>query len=67
MPCAPNSRAVRASCGVSAFARTPHAARFVGPFHQGREFAGQLRLQHGDLALQHLARRAVDGDPVALS
>ena len=38
----------------------------VGPAHQGRELARQLRLDHGDGAVQHLAGRAVDGDDVAL-
>ena len=41
-------------------------ARLVGPVHEGRELARQLRLEHRDLALQHLAGGAVDGDDVAL-
>ena len=41
-------------------------AHLVGPAHQGGEFARQRRLLHGDLAGQHLAGRAVDGDDLAL-
>ena len=65
MPSAPNSRAVRASSGVSALARTFMRARRVGPAHQRGEIAGQLRLQHRHRALQHLPGGAVDGDDVA--
>ncbi len=37
------------------------AADGVGPAHQRREFAGELRLLHLDLAEQHLPVAAVDG------
>ena len=57
----------RASCGVSALARTAMRRLDVGPFHQRGELAGEFGLQHGDLALHHLAGRAVDGDRCRLS
>ena len=48
--------------GIGAHAELAH---FVGPADQGGKFAGQLRLDHFDLAGQHLAGGAVDGDEVA--
>ncbi len=65
MPSAPNWRAVLASSGVSALARTFRRRDLVGPAHQGAEVAGQLRLDHLHRAGQDLAGRAVDGDDVA--
>ena len=50
--------------GIGAHLQPP---RGVGPFHEPREVAGQLRLAHGDRAGEHLAGRAVDGDDVALA
>ena len=43
-----------------------HAAHQIGPFHDLGEIAREFRLQHGRGAFQHLTRRAVDGDDVAL-
>jgi hypothetical protein len=43
----------------------PHAPRGVGPLHDQAEIAGQLGLQHGDSALEHLTGGAVKGDDVA--
>ena len=40
-------------------------AHLVGPRHQRAELAGHFRLDHLDLAEQHLAGRAIDGDDVA--
>ena len=48
--------------GIGAHAELAH---LVGPADQRGEFAGQLRLDHVDLAGQHLAGRAVDGDGIA--
>ncbi len=49
--------------GIGAHAELAH---FVGPADQRGKFAGELRLDHVDLAGQHLAGRAVDGDEFAL-
>ena len=49
--------------GVRAHAKLAH---LVGPADQGGKFSGQLRLDHLDLAGQHLAGRSVDRDVVAL-
>ena len=65
MPSAPNLRAVSASIGVSALARTFHAAGLVGPFHQGAEIAGHGGLDHRDGADEDLAGGAVQGDGFA--
>ncbi len=65
MPSAPNLRAVSASSGVSALARTPMRRRLVGPFHQRAEIAGHRRLDHRDGADEHLAGRAVQRDGLA--
>ena len=48
--------------GIGAHA---HRADRVGPAHQRREIAGQLRLDRRHLAEHDLAGRAVDGDDVA--
>ncbi len=40
-------------------------ADLVGPFHQRAEIAGQFRLNRRHRARDHLAGRAVEGDPVA--
>ena len=37
----------------------------IRPAHQRAEIAGQFRLAHRHLALEHLARGAIDGDDVA--
>ncbi len=39
-----------------------HAPAAVGPFHDGSEMAGKLRLDHRHRAGQHLPGRPVDGD-----
>ena len=49
--------------GIGAHAELAH---LVGPADQRGKFAGELRLDHVDLAGEHLAGRAVDGDEVAL-
>ena len=43
-----------------------HAPDLVRPSHERCEIAGKLRLHRRDRAEEHLARRAVDGDDVAL-
>ncbi len=48
--------------GIGAHA---HRAHLVGPAHQRREIAGELRLDGRHLAEHHLAGRAVDGDDLA--
>ena len=65
MPSAPNLRAVSASSGVSALARTFRRAHAVGPFHQRGEVAGQLRLDHRDGADEDLAGGAIERDGLA--
>ena len=67
MPSAPNSRAWRASRGVSALARTLQPPLGVGPAHERGKVAGELRLAHLGTADQHLPGAAVDGDHVALA
>ena len=66
MPSAPK-RARRARIGgrlgVGAHLQPAH---LVGPAHQRREIAGELRLDRRHLAQHHLAGRAVDGDDVAV-
>ena len=52
------SRIVR-RVGVRAHLHAPHA---IGPFHKGREVAGEFRLAHGNLTPDHLPCRAVDRD-----
>ena len=49
--------------GIGAHAELAH---LVGPGDERGELAGKLRLDHVDLAGQHLAGGAVDGDEVAL-
>ena len=56
-----HARVVR-RVGVGAHAEL---ARLVGPAHQRRELARQLRLDHRHPAGQHLAGRAIDGDEIA--
>jgi hypothetical protein len=65
MPSAPKERAVSGIGGRFGVGAHLHAPRRVGPFHDQAEIAGQLRLQHGNSALEHLAGRAVNGDGVA--
>ena len=43
-----------------------HRADLVHPLHQRAELAAHLRLHGLHLAQDHLARAAVDGDPVSL-
>ena len=65
IPSAPNFRAVSASSGVSALARTPRRRQRIGPFHQGAEIAGHRRLDHRHGADEDFARGAVQGDDFA--
>ncbi len=69
MPCAPSSRALRASSGVSAFAQTSmrrsssaHDEKRRQPLRQLRRRRNQRKLADGDVA-----RRAVDRDPIAFA
>ena len=82
MPSAPNARAMRASCGVSAFARTLRRAHLVGPADDAGEGADtparrsprsvprrhlhDLARHRRQVADEHAPGRAVERDPVAL-
>ena len=66
MPSAPNFKRharIGRRVGIGAHAELAHR---IGPAHQGRELAGQSRLDHRHAPGQHLAGRAVDGDDVTL-
>ena len=65
MPSAPKYLAERASLGVSALALHFHAARGIGPFQNGGEVAGEHGLLGGDVAPEHAARGAINGDRLA--
>ena len=65
MPSAPNSRALRASSGVSALVRTRRRAQLVGPPQDGVERLADLGLDERDVVGGDRAGRAVDGEPVA--
>ena len=66
MPSAPKRRAMRASSGVSALARTFIRRVLVGPDHELGEIAGELGLDGRHLAQHHLAGAAVDGEEIAV-
>ena len=67
MPSAPNSRAWRASAGVSAFARTPSVRSPSAPSEHGCEARVDRRADERDVVGRDGAGRAVDGDEVALA
>ena len=67
MPSAPNSRALLASSGVSAFVRTPRRAELVGPAQHGLECVVDLGLDERHVVGRDRPRRAVDRDAVALA
>ena len=67
MPSAPNSRARRASSGVSALARTPERAQLVAPAEHGLEARVAPGRHERHVVERDCAGRAVDRDQVALA
>ena len=66
MPCAPKRLGAHCVARRIGIGHHLEPRRLVGPFQQGFQLGAELGFHGGDLAGEHMARSAVDGDGVAL-